>query len=252
MFYRGGYKILPIENMGGGNFGVVQKVEVYNQKDHLCGLYAMKTMKSTAREVEDFRIRFKREGHLQAKCCHQNIVSICICDLENDEPWFVMELGETDVETLIVEGPFPIEEKLKCILHLLLGMTHIHSQNLLHRDIKPSNMVRVNGIYKIADFGLVKNTNPNPGSAQLTAIGQGMGTPGFVAPEAAFGFYNNLTDIYAIGTFIEFVCYNDTELGSLLSMIINKCRERIPAERYQSITQILEVFMPIYEEMTNA
>ena len=67
----------------------------------------MKTMKSNAREIESFRRRFVREGHLQAKCSHPNIVQIYICDLESVEPWFVMELGEIDVEKLIINGKFP-------------------------------------------------------------------------------------------------------------------------------------------------
>ncbi|EKU50891.1 kinase domain protein [Acinetobacter sp. WC-323] len=252
MLYRGSYKIESIDDMGGGSFGVVQKVKVYNQKDYLCGIYAMKTMKSDAREIENFRNRFKREGHLQARCCHPNIVSIYICDLESPEPWFVMELGETDVEKLILGGNFPTAEKLECILHLLLGMSHIHQQHLLHRDIKPSNMVKVGSTYKIADFGLVKSTVSNPGSTPLTQIGQGMGTPGFMAPEAAFGVFNNFTDIYAIGTFIEYVCYNDAVLERKLSSIIHKCHEYMPAHRFQSINQILDAFMPIYQEMKNA
>ncbi|HEM7759313.1 serine/threonine protein kinase [Acinetobacter baumannii] len=252
MLFRGNYKIEPIEEMGGGSFGEVQKVRVYNQKDHLCGIFALKTMQSTAREIDDFRKRFKREGYLQSKCCHPNIVSLYICDLDNDEPWFVMELGDKDVGKLILEGLFPKEEKLKCILHLLFGMAHIHGLKLLHRDIKPSNMVRVGGVYKIVDFGLVKNTEPNPGSTQLTAIGQVMGTKGFAAPEVAIGHYDYLTDIYAIGTFIEQVCYGDEQLASALLPIINKCRERIPTQRFQSIEQILDAFMPIYEEGKNA
>ncbi|ENX13298.1 hypothetical protein F895_02602 [Acinetobacter sp. CIP 64.2] len=252
MLHRGNYKIQPVDGMGGGTFGEVQLVKVFNQKDHFCGFFAMKTMKSDAREIDSFRKRFKREGYLQAKCSHQNIVSIYICDLDNVEPWFVMELGDKDVQKLIVEGPFPREEKLKCILHLLLGMVHIHGLKLLHRDIKPSNMVRVNGIYKIADFGLIKNTEPNPGSTQLTAIGQAMGTRGFAAPEVAFGHYDYLTDIYAIGTFIEQVCYDDETLGNTLFPLINKCRENQPLHRFQNIQQILNVFMPIYEGELNA
>ena len=66
-------------------------------------------------------------------------------------------------------------------------MSHIHQQKLLHRDIKPSNMVKVGDKYKIADFGLVKDTVSSPETTPLTAIGQGMGTPGFLAPEAVLG-----------------------------------------------------------------
>lgn len=252
MLVRGSYKILPIEDMGGGTFGFVQKVEVYNQKDHLCGLYAMKTMKSDARELENFRKRFMREGHLQAKCSHPNIVQIFICDLKSVEPWFVMELGETDVEKLLVNGNFPKKERLKCILDLLFGMRHIHQQKLLHRDIKPSNMVKVGDKYKIADFGLVKDTVSSPETTPLTAIGQGMGTPFFIAPEAVFGHFTDQSDIYAIGTFLEYMCFLDDDLARKLAPIISKCRAHVPSDRYQTVNQILKIFLPIYEEGMNA
>lgn len=252
MLEHGNYSIEQVVYMGGGTFGEVHKVNVYNRKKHLCGQYAMKTMKSSALEAADFRKRFMREGHLQSTCIHPNIVPIYICDLSSIEPWFVMELGETDVEKLILSGSFSRDERLNCIRDLLLGMRFIHSRALLHRDIKPSNMVKVGDQYKIADFGLVKNTNPNPNSVQLTAIGQGMGTPGYVAPEAAYGHFSDQTDIYAIGTFILSACYNDAGLEQKLQNIINKCRETVPANRYQTVNQILDVFMPIYEGEKNA
>lgn len=251
MIIRGSYKIEPIEDMGSGTFGYVQKVRVFNQKDHFCGYFAMKTMTSDFREIENFRRRFMREGHLQAKCSHPNIVQIFICNLEADQPWFVMELGEIDVEKIIISEDFPRRERLECILHLLLGTDHIHKLNLLHRDIKPSNMVKVGDKYKIADFGLVKDMVSNPETTPLTAIGQGMGTPGFLAPEAVFGHYSQQSDIYAIGTFLQFVCHCDNELFKKLSPIINKCRAHVPGERYQSVEQILKSFLPIYEEGNN-
>ena len=127
-------------------------------------------------------------------------------------------------------------------------MSHIHQQKLLHRDIKPSNMVKVGDKYKIADFGLVKDTVSSPETTPLTAIGQGMGTPGFLAPEAVFGHFSDQSDIYAIGTFLEYMCYLDEELTRKLAPIINKCRAHVPSDRYQSVNQILKIFLPIYEE----
>ncbi|MFW1853461.1 serine/threonine protein kinase [Acinetobacter guillouiae] len=252
MLEHGSYLIEQVVSMGGGTFGEVHKVNVYNRKMLLCGQYAMKTMKSSAREAEEFRQRFTREGHLQSGCVHHNIVPIYICNLSSSEPWFVMELGETDVEKLIINGNFPANERLNCIRDLLLGMHFIHNRGLLHRDIKPSNMVKVGNLYKIADFGLVKNTNPNPDSVALTAIGVPMGTPGFIAPEAVFGHFSVQTDIFAIGTFIYCVTYNDEYLFKKLSPIFNKCRQEKPADRYQTVERIIEVFLPIFEELNNA
>ncbi|MCO8056266.1 serine/threonine-protein kinase [Acinetobacter towneri] len=247
MIEHGNYKIKPKDFKGGGAFGSVEVVELYNIRGHLCGLYAMKTLKATAAEVENFRRRFIREGYLQASCIHTNIVPIYLYNLHAANPWFVMELGENDVQTLLLSGTFTRDEKLKCLRHLLEGLLFIHAKGFLHRDIKPSNMVRSGGVYKIADFGLVKNTSPSVDSTQLTAIGQGMGTPGFLAPEAIFGVYNEQTDIYAVGTFIEYLIHNDSILEKVLSRLFKKCKEHLPANRYQNIKQVLEDYIPIMD-----
>ena len=39
---------------------------------------------------------------------------------------------------------------------ICLGIQQIHAQNIIHRDIKPMNILIVDGIWKIADFGLSK------------------------------------------------------------------------------------------------
>ena len=49
-------------------------------------------------------------------------------------------------------------------------------------------MVKVGDKYKIADFGLVKDTVSSPETTPLTAIGQGMGTPGFLALKQFWAF----------------------------------------------------------------
>lgn len=254
MIEHGNYKIEPIKGMGGGTFGYVEMVKLFNNKGHVCGLYAMKTLNANAKEVENFRKRFIREGHLQASCNHHNIVPIYLYDLNAAHPWFVMELGETDIQTLLVENNFPRFERLKCILHLLNGLKFIHSKGFLHRDLKPSNMIKSGDFYKIVDFGLVKNTAPSVDSTQLTAIGiqgGGMGTPGFIAPEAAYGVYNEQTDIYAVGTFMEMLCHNDVILEQKLSRLIQKCRA-MPIDRYQTVDSILQAYLPIMEGLTNA
>ncbi len=44
---------------------------------------------------------------------------------------------------------------------ILLGIEHLHAQNIVYRDIKPENiLLDVDGHVKIADFGLSKLIPP--------------------------------------------------------------------------------------------
>ncbi|MCW0136018.1 hypothetical protein OIU92_04215 [Escherichia coli] len=51
------------------------------------------------------------------------------------------------------------------------------------RDIKPFNVLRFSdGTYKVSDFGLVKDTNPEGDTTKLTEIGTRMGSTRYMAP----------------------------------------------------------------------
>jgi serine/threonine protein kinase len=42
------------------------------------------------------------------------------------------------------------------IVGIFQGLKHLHDNDMIHMDIKPSNvLIGLDGLYKIADFGLV-------------------------------------------------------------------------------------------------
>ncbi|MDA1275596.1 MAG: protein kinase [Verrucomicrobia bacterium] len=52
----------------------------------------------------------------------------------------------------------PMAEALEISLKLTQALAHLHGHGLVHRDIKPSNIIFVNGQPKLADIGLVADT----------------------------------------------------------------------------------------------
>ena len=81
------------------------------------------------------------------------------------------------------------EKRASEIMYQLLGaLNHVHSKNVIHRDIKPENIMfdRPGGTVKFIDFGLACQFKP--GVKELA------GTPYFIAPEIATGFFGNPCD----------------------------------------------------------
>ena len=94
-------------------------------------------------------------------------------------PYLVMEFveGESLGQKLEREGRMSETEAIRIIAQVAQGLHRAHKQNLVHRDVKPDNiLVTPDGVAKLADLGLVKETEtdlnltqdrPRPGHAAL-------------------------------------------------------------------------------------
>lgn len=240
---RGNYFVKPIEVIGGGAFGQVEEIELFNSSGHLCGRYARKVLSVQAQlisdlfDYDDWRRRFEREVKYQADCSHVNVVPIYIHHLNTEHPWFVMDLAENDLKTDIRSGNLTDDEKLKIIRMILCGVGYVHDKGYLHRDLKPENILKFSdGRYKISDFGLVKNSSKEAESEVLTRVAVGMGTDGYMAPEAKKGVYNEKTDIYALGAII-----NELGISHIdgIDEMIAKSTSFKPNGRYGNVSEMV-------------
>ncbi|MDC5007087.1 protein kinase [Acinetobacter baumannii] len=249
MIEHGNYRIKPIREIGRGSFGLVEEVELYNRVGKLCGNYAMKTLSlADDSDLEEFKKRFLREGRYQANFVHKNIVPIYLYSLNVTKPWFIMELGISDAYTELSNGSLSLADRLEIITCLLSGVSFIHKAGYIYRDIKLPNLIKFTSGYKISDFGLVKNIQPNTDSA-LTAIGAQMGTQGYWAPETSYGDYSHKSDIYSIGVLLSTLVRGDVSLNGKMTDLINNCTSYMPASRYESIEKIIADFDKIKEKL---
>lgn len=236
---HGNYVIKPLERIGKGGFGYVEKVELQNSDGGICGIYARKVFALQDPSYRDeFIRRFEREVTYQADCSHKNIVPIYIHHLEGDTPWFVMDLAESDLVAELATGHLTIRDRLNAIRMVLEGVAYLHDHDYWHRDLKPQNVLRfADGTYKISDFGLVKNADKKAESEVITKVASIMGTERYMAPEVFAGIYSEKTDIFALGVLIE-----DMDLSAVPGVddLITKSTARKPTKRHATVHEMLD------------
>jgi eukaryotic-like serine/threonine-protein kinase len=151
---------------------------------------------------QDARDRIRREIQDQKRLAHPNIMPIL--DHDPGFTWYTMPRAIDNLEDLR-QGPD--EEELASIL-LTIGeaLDVAHQLGLVHRDISPPNILALPGDsgakyrWVVADWGMVRRP-PDEASRILTRTGQGMGTPGFDAPELGVDprKATPAADVYSLG-----------------------------------------------------
>lgn len=142
--------------------------------------------------------RFLREGKLLARLHHQGICSVYDIIYNRGAYWIALEYVDGhDLRTLLKHGPLPPDIALIIASHVADALDHAHRNQVVHRDVKPANvMVSRRGEVKLLDFGIARATD----SEGLTAAGQVVGTPTFMAPEVLRGMEADpRSDVYSLG-----------------------------------------------------
>jgi len=146
--------------------------------------------------------RFEREFEAMKNLEHPHIVRPLSRGIWQGQSWFTMEVveGPTLKAWLIENGPLSVDRGIALMTQAADALGAAHSAGVVHRDVKPANLVLFDEAWrlKILDFGLVKGVDA---SASLTAAGQVVGTPVWMAPER---LQTNTAaeptwDVYALG-----------------------------------------------------
>ena len=119
-------------------------------------------------------------------------------------------------------------------------MSLVHQRDVLHRDLSPTNVFFVDGIIKIADFGLGKNLNTltSHQTMDTTSFGQLF----YCAPEqlSLLKDADKRSDVYSLGRIINFVMTKNPNIFShSLRSVSEKATNLEPDYRYQDATEML-------------
>ncbi|GGR93784.1 hypothetical protein GCM10010252_35600 [Streptomyces aureoverticillatus] len=196
-----------LERLGSGGMGTVWRA----RDTVLHREVALKEVRPPGPELTGeasrmLRERVLREARALARVNHPHVVTIHhIVDVE-PHPWLVMELlpGRT-LQDLLERRTLPPREAARLGRELLSALRAAHAAGVLHRDIKPANVLlrepspdRPDGVPPavLTDFGIAALQ----GSTQLTATGDLIGSPEYIAPERVRGTGEGpAADLWSLG-----------------------------------------------------
>lgn len=160
------------------------------------------------------RGRFEREVQITGRLTHPNTVAVYDYGRTDDGTlYYAMEYlrGLTLDQVVNRFGPMPERRVVHVLKQVAGSLAEAHDQGLVHRDVKPQNVMLchrggVADLVKVIDFGLVKDS-PEERSADLTSEGAAVGTPLYMAPEAASssGEVDARSDLYSVGVVAYFL-----------------------------------------------
>ncbi len=255
-----GYEML--EELGRGGMAVVFRA----RQQILNRIVAIKMLQGGGIASKEVLARIQQEARAVAQLQHPGIVQIYEVGEHRGLPFLSLEYvpGGTLQEWLSGQPLAPLEacrigEQLARIIH------YAHERGIVHRDLKPANVLlaerpetdatgraRVSDLsrsgssssssnfgscgVKIGDFGLARVLDHG---SDLTATGQIIGTPSYMAPEQAAGFSGEAAptlDIYSLGAILfELLTGRPPFKGATLYDTLEQVRtdEPVPPRRLQ-------------------
>lgn len=219
--------------------------------------------------------RFSRESRALARLQHENIVlTYDFGVVEEEAAYLVMEfVAGSTLRKEIDSARISPATAAVWFQQLLDGVRAAHAAGIVHRDLKPENVLIASshpGRVKIADFGVAKWLNPEPGSVSLTLPGTIVGSLHYMSPEQLAGqSVDTRSDLFSVGVMafevlVGRVPFSGTNYAEQVASILHgpepfqtclqnapalqqtfrRCLARDPAERFPSAEALQAELIP--------
>ncbi len=181
----GRYEVL--ERIGAGGMGTVYAALDPTLQRRL----ALKVLGRRAGVDGDERVRelVLREARAAARLSHPNVVTVFEAGEDGEQVYLAMELVEGETLRSWQRGAERSpEEVVEVYRQAGLGIAAAHGEGLVHGDFKPDNaLMGRDGRVRVADFGLARPGEWDPGAAELPGSGSGAAPGGDGEPRPRSG-----------------------------------------------------------------
>ncbi|MEW2708575.1 serine/threonine-protein kinase [Streptomyces koyangensis] len=193
------------------------------------------------------RERVLREARSLARIDHPNVVTIhhIVDSAEVAHPWLVMELVTGgSLQDRLGEGRMAPVEAAQLGRGVLAALRAAHAAGIHHRDVKPANvLLRADGRPVLTDFGIAALRE----STSLTATGELVGSPDYIAPERLRGDEGNpASDLWSLGMllYVAVEGHHPLRRASTLATLAAVLDGPIPEPRYAgALFPVLEALL---------
>jgi eukaryotic-like serine/threonine-protein kinase len=201
-----------VEKLGAGGYGEIFRAFWLQTGTEV----ALKVLKSVV-DTDVDRQRFRREAEVAKRLTDAHSVRVLDFGQDPAAPAFIsFELlqGRT-LNHVIAEGALTEARAIGLGVQIASSLAEAHLLGIVHRDIKPANIMLLEGFpgdfVKVMDFGIAKVIS-NEGGTALTADGEMLGTPSYMAPEQIRGDHvGPHTDVYSLALLLV-ECLTGTRL----------------------------------------
>ncbi|MEV0224776.1 serine/threonine-protein kinase [Streptomyces sp. NPDC050704] len=214
-----------IGRLGSGGMGTVWRA----RDSVLHREVALKAVRPDAAASDAVRERVLREARALARLNHPNVVMIHHIVEDDPHPWLVMELVDgLSLQERLDNGPLPPTDAARLGRQVLSALRAADAAGVQHRDIKPANiLLRADGTAVLTDFGIAALQ----GSTALTATGELIGSPEYIAPERIRGNDDDpASDLWSLGL-VLYVCVEGVSplrRGTTLATLAAVLDEAVP------------------------
>lgn len=252
-----------LERIGAGGMGTVFRAMQKSLNREVAVKILSPAWNADSRHCE----AFENESRVIAGLHHTNIVEVFGAGQEGDYRYYVMSLVQGEaISPAGIRKTFPgvpYEQAVARVgLQAAQALAYAHASGVLHRDIKPGNLLLdADGVLRVGDFGLATVLNNGEMAPLVTQSHDG--TLRYMPPERLMRGENSFAgDQYSLGvTLYELLsmrpAFRESEPGNLihricseplrelrgegeLGAIVNKCISFEPADRYASMSELVE------------